>query len=128
MQKNDPQGYGSALTYARRYGLAAMVGVCPDDDDAAAASPAPPKAAPRAAASPAVSHKDATPTTASEVARKWFFATVKEQCGISPDEAKALLGIKSFTEDFGDKTFEQILGFVKLAQLRQQKEAMSAAN
>ena len=28
-----PQGYGSALTYARRYGLAALLGVCVDDDD-----------------------------------------------------------------------------------------------
>lgn len=33
LQKADPQGYGSALTYARRYSLAAMVGVCPEDDD-----------------------------------------------------------------------------------------------
>lgn len=31
--KNDPQGIGSAITYARRYALAAMVGVCPEDDD-----------------------------------------------------------------------------------------------
>ncbi len=28
-----PQGFGSALTYARRYGLAAMVGLCVDQDD-----------------------------------------------------------------------------------------------
>lgn len=34
LAKADPQGYGAALTYARRYGLAAMVGVCPEDDDA----------------------------------------------------------------------------------------------
>lgn len=33
-----PQGYGSALTYARRYGLAAMVGLCVDRDDDAAAT------------------------------------------------------------------------------------------
>ncbi len=34
-----PQGYGSALTYARRYGLAAMVGLSVDqDDDGAQAS------------------------------------------------------------------------------------------
>jgi hypothetical protein len=38
LAKQDPQGYGSACTYARRYGLAAMVGVCPDDDDGNAAS------------------------------------------------------------------------------------------
>lgn len=35
--KNDPQAVGSAITYARRYGLAAMVGVCPEDDDAESA-------------------------------------------------------------------------------------------
>jgi hypothetical protein len=38
-----PQGYGSAITYSRRYALAAIVGVAPEDDDgnAASASPAP---------------------------------------------------------------------------------------
>ena len=35
--KNDPQGVGSALTYARRYALAALVGVCQTDDDGEAA-------------------------------------------------------------------------------------------
>ena len=38
MPVQTPQGYGSALTYARRYGLAAIVGVCVDDDDDAAAA------------------------------------------------------------------------------------------
>jgi len=32
-QQQTPQGYGSALTYARRYALAAMVGVVADEDD-----------------------------------------------------------------------------------------------
>lgn len=36
--KQDPQGYGSAITYMRRYALAAMVGVAPEDDDGNAAS------------------------------------------------------------------------------------------
>ncbi|MEE8423860.1 MAG: ERF family protein [Thermodesulfobacteriota bacterium] len=36
--KQDPQGYGSCITYARRYSLAAIVGVCPEDDDGNAAS------------------------------------------------------------------------------------------
>lgn len=35
--KNDAQGFGSALTYARRYGLCAMAGISPEDDDGAAA-------------------------------------------------------------------------------------------
>jgi hypothetical protein len=33
LPKADPQGYGSALTYGRRYGLAAMVGIVSEDDD-----------------------------------------------------------------------------------------------
>jgi hypothetical protein len=37
-----PQTAGSAITYGRRYGLAAMVGVAPEDDDANAASNAAP--------------------------------------------------------------------------------------
>lgn len=40
--KQDAQGYGSALTYARRYSLMTAFGVCPEDDDGNAASkPAP---------------------------------------------------------------------------------------
>lgn len=35
--KADPQGIGSTITYARRYALAAIVGVAPEDDDANAA-------------------------------------------------------------------------------------------
>lgn len=54
--KHDPQGYGSALTYARRYSLQAACGIAPEDDDgntatssmqpkqAAPAKPAPAKA------------------------------------------------------------------------------------
>lgn len=36
--KSDPQGYGSALTYARRYSLMAACGIAPEDDDGNAAS------------------------------------------------------------------------------------------
>lgn len=42
--KQDPQGYGSALTYARRYSLMAACGIAPEDDDGNSASkPAPKK-------------------------------------------------------------------------------------
>jgi hypothetical protein len=36
--KHDPQGYASALTYARRYSLMASCGIAPEDDDGNAAS------------------------------------------------------------------------------------------
>lgn len=39
LSKQDPQGVGSAMTYGRRYGLAAIVGIVADvDDDGIAAS------------------------------------------------------------------------------------------
>ena len=54
VQKNDMQGYGSAVTYTRRYGLMSMAGIAPEDDDGNAAARAAPqreerqKEAPRA--------------------------------------------------------------------------------
>ena len=46
--KQDPQGYASALTYARRNGLMAACGIAPEDDDGNAAT----KSAPKAQAKP----------------------------------------------------------------------------
>jgi len=39
--KHDPQGYGSALTYARRYSLMAACGIAAEDDDGNAGSKKP---------------------------------------------------------------------------------------
>lgn len=40
LQKDDPQGQGSAITYARRYALMSLLGLTADeDDDGNAASP-----------------------------------------------------------------------------------------
>ena len=48
LSKQDMQGLGSAITYARRYGLLGMVGLAPEDDDGNAASaPTKPAPAPR---------------------------------------------------------------------------------
>lgn len=41
--KQDAQGYGSAMTYARRYGLMAACGIAPEDDDGNAAVRAKPE-------------------------------------------------------------------------------------
>ena len=38
LQKDDPQGVGSAITYLRRYSLAALSGIGQEDDDGNAAS------------------------------------------------------------------------------------------
>ncbi len=54
LAKDDPQGVGSAMTYARRYGLAAIVGVSPEDDDAEGATKREPKPTQKAPEKPPV--------------------------------------------------------------------------
>ena len=41
--KADPQGLGSALTYARRYSLCSLLGIAADDDDDGNAASQPPR-------------------------------------------------------------------------------------
>lgn len=52
VQKNDAHGFGSAITYARRYGLAAAVSVVADEDDDGNAAVQRPVAARAPAAEP----------------------------------------------------------------------------
>ena len=57
--KQDMQGLGSAITYARRYSLAALLNITQADDDGNAAAKAEKK--PRAVAKPVVAPKDNLP-------------------------------------------------------------------
>ena len=66
--KQDPQGYGSALTYARRYSLLAACGIAAEDDDGNAAS-----------------RKPQNSGMASHVVADWI-AYIKE--GVSGDDVK----------------------------------------
>ena len=53
LPKSDPQGYGSGLTYARRYALSAMLGmITEDDDDAEMATHGHPAPRPRSTRQP----------------------------------------------------------------------------
>ena len=62
--KNDPQGIGSAMTYARRYGWQSIIGVAADeDDDGNSASRAPKPTQSRPAAKPVSKPK---PTACTE--------------------------------------------------------------
>jgi ERF superfamily len=62
--KQDAQGYGSALTYARRYSLMAACGIAPEDDDGNAASK--PKKLEGVQISPTKETAAATPITSEE--------------------------------------------------------------
>lgn len=59
VSKPDAHGYGSAITYARRYSLSALVGVAADDDDGNAAAAVAAKTAPRQEAARTVKEKPA---------------------------------------------------------------------
>jgi hypothetical protein len=50
--KHDPQGFASALSYARRYSLMAACSIAPEDDDGNAASKPAPVVAPKPVAAP----------------------------------------------------------------------------
>lgn len=94
--KADAQGIGSALTYGRRYGLAAMVGVAPEDDDGNAASREQPGKAPpvrAVAAKPttngshdATFHRDRM----KGAARKWSGVPVEDVRGVCLAVAKKI--------------------------------------
>lgn len=62
--KQDPQGFGSALTYARRYGLQTGFGVPTEDDDGNAAA----RSSPKAAAGPITDSQWATLVQLSQAA------------------------------------------------------------
>lgn len=63
--RQDPQGYGSALTYARRYSLQAACGIAPEDDDGNAASAQ--KSAPRASSQAPAASKTANMEPDAEI-------------------------------------------------------------
>jgi hypothetical protein len=66
-QKFDPQGYGSALTYARRYSLMAACGIAPEDDDGnAAAEKQPPATKGKATTKPAAGAASNAPAAPAE--------------------------------------------------------------
>ncbi len=80
--KLDAQGIGSTITYGRRYGLSAMVGVVQDDDDGngAVGQPTPPASR---RAQPSAPARNTAPPTAGVSSRA---KAAKEPFGVDPDE------------------------------------------
>lgn len=97
--KDDPQGIGSCITYLRRYGLSAFVGVAPEDDDGNAASQ-PTEAHQAQKARP-------LPQTTDQVARKGLLdqaEAISKKLGYSEAKIKTALGrlAKMTTEEMGE--------------------------
>lgn len=97
--KFDAQGVGSVITYLRRYSLAAMAGVAPDDDDGEAAVGRPqgtarPQETPRGSSRP--SGREQAPTASAdaqnEARKRWKeIADAIAACNTVPD----LMGIEA---------------------------------
>jgi len=85
--KYDPQGFGSALTYARRYSLMAACGIAPSDDDgnAAQASVPPPKPQAAKPATPAPAPKPVAPKAVEGKDQGWQLK-VSSEPGTSWDD------------------------------------------
>jgi len=118
----SPQAVGSAITYLRRYSLAPMVGVAPDDDDAEAAQPG------RETRAKGAGDKKPSPSSSSgadrgasaipsappaikitDGQRKRLFEIATEH-GWKTDEVKALLVARGFKEskDVTDDAYQAI--------------------
>lgn len=69
--KHDAQGFGSALSYARRYSLMAACGIAPADDDGNAASKPAPVAAPKPVPKPVEVAPPAPPKKVEGVEGPW---------------------------------------------------------
>lgn len=94
VQKPDPQGLGSGMSYSRRYSLMAMIGIPASDDDAEAATgrPAPmpfEKSAPKSAYAKEIpSLRPSSGISEKQVQRLWAIA---KKHNVSKDQIKEIL-------------------------------------
>jgi len=112
--KDDPQGVGSGLTYARRYALAAMCGVVADDDDDGEAAMgrgaqtgktqrAKPAPAAAQAAAPKPAPAAAKPGTIGEAGRETLQTLCKDAHGTGADPAVLAQMVKDYASAAGVK-------------------------
>lgn len=107
LPKADPQGYGSAMTYARRYALAAICGLFQDDDDGNAASATPATAKPAKSQGNALSGpiSDKTRDALVNLMEKSPHANARIEAAL---KAFKVTSIDGFTEEQGQKVFVKI--------------------
>ena len=104
--KHDAQGYGSALTYARRYSLMAACGIAPEDDDGNSA--AKPKPAPAKPAAPAVK----APTKVEGKDTEWQLKVVAKPDGDHGEWSQLIIDATMLQLEQA-KTEEQVMNIFK---------------
>jgi len=103
--KHDAQGFGSALTYARRYSLMAACGIAPEDDDGNKAV----KTYTKAPAKPAVDDElpewgamKAKKETSRAVPTRYDITSIKKLDAASYEKARTYLKENSCQEESAD--------------------------
>jgi len=89
--KHDAQGYGSALTYARRYSLMAACGIAPEDDDGNAAAKAAPVSARKIGRAEMETLDDLLDRTETPRERFFAYAKVDGMADITIDQYDSLV-------------------------------------
>ena len=107
-EKGGPQGVGSVLTYARRYGIAAICGIAQVDDDAAGAT-----------------KKDEDTLTEEQIADIW--AKADELFGDDADEilaglAKAIFDVDTYV-NIQSKHFDTAIDWLGKKKAKMDKDA-----
>lgn len=92
--KHDPQGYGSALTYARRYSLMAACGIAPEDDDGNVATAAMQPKAP----APAPAPKPTNPVKTLSKNEIDAITKLAKTAGVELDAIPKAYGVKTMEE------------------------------
>ena len=93
VQKKDAQGFGSALTYARRYSLAEIAGIASDDDDDGNAAVGDKAGAATKVVTPAASDKAASDE--AEKLLETLFASAKTHDDLKAAQQKAADAVKA---------------------------------
>lgn len=107
VNKWDAQGIGSGITYARRYGIMAILSIASEDDDGNAAvqktaaptpAPAPKKAAPSIDVAALIAKGESAASLGEAALMEWWEGLTKEQRVAIPADKKEELKAKAATQ------------------------------
>lgn len=132
VQKQDMQGLGSAITYAKRYQAQAMLGLSGDDDDDANAASSPPPPQPKKTPMPPKKtppppkeviddiHPDDVPEIPQEekppMSRKQYMYSLITEKGIKHQDAKQIIfrciGEAKMSTDLNDDEVEKVINYL----------------
>lgn len=112
--KNDPQGMGSCITYARRYSLCSMLSLSTgiDDDGNAASQPTQPAQKAPQYTPPGTPNTPQPPADAISDKQLSFLLREINRCKVEPDTVKAKFMFNS-SKEIRKSQFNEILNWVQ---------------